>query len=104
MSRHVTTARTWPDRRLGSRPRNRLSCLRPLLPRAIEISQVGGRLVLCGRHEAPVRAEHVVLLSDLHVVVGLDADDLAPRGLTTGLAMVALGHDPGARQRMIDHG
>ena len=89
--------------RCGLRTEALASPRRLLLPIAIEISQVGGRLVLPRRHELSVRAHHVVLLSDLHVVVGLGAGDLAPIGLAIGLAMVALGHDPRARQRMIDH-
>src|SRR5450631_209008 len=64
-----------------------------LLPGAIEISQIGGRLVLPRRHQVSVRAQHVVLFSDLYMVVVLDADDLAPIGLAIGLATVALGHD-----------
>src|SRR5467141_5172585 len=81
-------------------PRNKRSRLRPLLPGAIEISQVGGRLILPRRRQVSVRAHHVVLLSDLHMVVVLGASDLAPIGLAIGLAMVALGYDPRTRQRM----
>src|SRR5579871_6067947 len=37
------------------------------------------------------------------MIVVLGASDLAPVGLAIGLPMIALGHDPRMRQRMIDY-
>jgi hypothetical protein len=50
--------------------------------------------------ETSVRTDHVVLFSDLYMVIILCAGD---QGLAIGLAMVALGHDPRVRQRVIDY-
>src|SRR5450432_67554 len=70
---------------------------------AIEISQIWRWLVLAGRRQLSVGAQHVVLLADLYMVVGFGADDLAPRGLALGLATVALGDDPRAGERVVGH-
>src|ERR1700722_4279651 len=67
------------------------------LLRLLEISQIGRNLLLPGRHQVAVRAQHIVLLADLDVVVVLAAIVVAPeRLLLVRLAPVGLVVRPGA--------
>src|SRR6516164_84907 len=71
-----------------------------LLPRLVEIFQVGRRLALAGRHQLAVGAEEIALLADHHVMIVLDADVLVPGGVA--IAVVGPRHRPWSGQRMID--
>src|SRR5450756_303865 len=61
------------------------------LPRLIEISQVGRRLILLGRHQEPIRAKEIALLADLHVSLPLLAFRLDPERPRIRISTVALG-------------
>src|SRR5437016_1411359 len=43
------------------------------LPCLVEISQIWRRLVLLGRHQKPICAQHIVLIADFDVLVLLGA-------------------------------
>src|SRR5579883_714500 len=72
-----------------------------LSPR-LEIAQIGRRLILFGRHQQPVGAQHVALTSDTHMLVLLDAGRVAPDRASFAGAPVALGHRPWTREGMVD--
>src|SRR5437660_5060676 len=74
-----------------------------LFSRWFEISQIRRRLVLLGRHQEAICAQHIVLLADFDVIVVLGAVDLAPVRPRIWLAAIALGHRPRTRQRMVEH-
>src|SRR5262245_11934555 len=63
------------------------------LPALLEIAQVRRRLVLAGRHQQAIRAEHVVLLPDGDVRIAFGADVLDPEEVA--LAAILLDHRPG---------
>src|SRR6202521_3902777 len=67
----------------------------------LEISQVRRRLVLLRRHEQPVRAQHIVLVADHHMIVVL-AILFGPERPRIRHAPIVLHHGPGSRQRMVD--
>src|SRR5579883_831195 len=75
--------------------------LRPLLPRLLEIAQVRRRLVLAGRHQETVSAQVIGFTADLRPGISFLADEFSPVGPRAGVANIAAGHGPGARQRVI---
>src|SRR6266705_2309812 len=58
----------------------------PSFPRLIEISHVGGRLALLGRHQITVRADEIGLLADADMGVVLGANILGPDRPWIGVA------------------
>src|SRR5262245_59539197 len=66
--------------------------------------QVGRRLVLAGRHQVSVGADHIVLAADLYMLVVLGADVFRPYRLLAGEPAKAALHRPGPCQRVIDGG
>src|SRR5712671_1784192 len=77
---------------------------RSSLRRLFEIFQIRRRLVLPGGHQEALRAEHVVLIRNGDMIVGLAAILLAPCGIGIGTTPVVLRDRPGTRQRVVDHG
>src|SRR5579872_7050441 len=75
-----------------------------LVRRFLEVSQIRRRLVLLGRHQEPIRAQHIALLADDDVIVVLGAIVVAPeRPLLVRLAAICLADGPRTRQGMVDH-
>src|SRR6266436_1883154 len=72
------------------------------LPRLIEISQIGRRLILLDRHHIAVLADEIVVLADADVVIILAAIIEMPDRSRVGFAMVFFGNGPRAGQRIID--
>src|SRR5262245_36607382 len=72
--------------------------------RLFEISQIRRRLPLLGRHEKAIPAQHVVLLADDDMIVGLGTVLLIPGGKALLTSPVVLHDRPGTRQRIVDHG
>src|SRR5262249_464466 len=75
----------------------------PSLLRLVEIAQVGRRLVFLRGHQVAVGAEHVVLATNMDVIVAFRADIFAPIRSRIGVALVALEHLPRPRQRVIGY-
>src|SRR5215469_6529419 len=73
------------------------------LPRRLEISKIGRRLILLGRHQQAASAQIVGLLADPDVALPIGADVFGPSGPRIEGAAVALGHAPGSRQGMVYH-
>src|SRR5215472_13460746 len=73
------------------------------MPRLLEISQIGGRLVLLLRHQHALGAEVVALVADRDVALSVGADIFAPFRPRPAGAAEALGDRPGPGQRMVDH-
>src|ERR1700730_1281359 len=71
-----------------------------LLPRLVEIPQIGRGLALLGGHELAVAAHEVGFLADEDILIALDADVLHPDRIA--LAVIAPRDGPGARQGVID--
>jgi hypothetical protein len=69
---------------------------------ALEISQIWERLVLPGRHQQPIRAEHVVFPADGDMIV-LAAIFFGPSRPWIWIAPIALHHGPRLRQSVVDH-
>ena len=90
----------------GSRPTVqivlRMSHGRPHFFALLEIAQIRRRLVLLGRHQVAVRAQEIVVLADARRGC-CSRRSSSSRQIRCGLlAEVALGHRPGARQRIVD--
>src|SRR5258708_13056491 len=71
-----------------------------LLPRLLEIAQIGRRLVLLRRHEITVAADKVPFLPDVDVHVVFRAQVFVELDLA-GHPLIALRHRPGPRQRVV---
>src|SRR5258708_26570305 len=69
-----------------------------------EIASIRRLLALARGHQEAVGAQEIVLLADRHVAIALRADELGPIGPRIGIADVAAGYGPGARQRMVVDG
>ena len=81
------------------------ACARPnLVRRFLEVSQVGGRLVLLGRHQETIRAQHISLLADYDMIVVLGTIVIAPeRSFLVWFATVCFVDGPRTRQCMVDY-
>src|SRR5215831_18169784 len=79
--------------------------LRKELPsplRLIEMPQIRWWLALADRHQEPVGAQHVVIATDLYMVVVLGTDALPVSLAQIGIVLVAFDDRPGARQGIVD--
>src|SRR6516165_3556725 len=76
---------------------------RRLLPTLLEISQIGGRLVLARGHQVAIATDEIVLLADLNMSVAL-ARKIRPDRLRVRVAQVLLVDGPWPRQRVINNG
>src|SRR5579883_2046413 len=74
------------------------------LLRLIEISKIRRSLALLGRHEHSVGAEKVWLSLDADMVVVFHAVVLDPPWMRVGAPAIALGHNPRARQGVVENG
>src|SRR5262249_34368969 len=74
------------------------------LLRLLEITQIRRRLVLAGRHEQAVGAEHVILPADADMRIVLGTDFLDPIVVRIGVPGIFLLHAPWPGQRMVDGG
>src|SRR6202023_2211209 len=72
------------------------------LARLLEISQIGRRLVLLGRHQEPIPAQEIVLLADGDLPVAFGNIILRPDRTRIRVAHVFLVDGPRARQGMVD--
>src|SRR5205085_9186179 len=71
-------------------------------PQLLEIFEFGRLLALLDRHQETLRAELVVLVSNLDVGAVLAANELRPLRLCLlRVAAVAARHHPGPRERMV---
>src|ERR1700736_1081437 len=77
---------------------------RPSLLRRLEISQIGRRLILLGRHQNPVAAEEIVFLAEDDLAVALGDVILRPVRARVLAAHVFLVDRPRARQGVVDGG
>src|ERR1700730_16897969 len=74
------------------------------LLRLFEISQIGRRLVLLGRHQKPVPAQEIVFLANGNLPVALGDVIFWPVRTRIGVAHIFFIHGPRTRQSMIDRG
>src|SRR5258708_32990173 len=72
-----------------------------LLPRLFEIVQIRRRLILAGWHQEPIGAQVIGFIADLRPRIAFLADEFVPVWPRVGIANIAAGHGPGARQGMI---
>src|SRR5258708_16650441 len=75
-----------------------------LLPRLFEIVQIRRRLILAGWHQEPIGAQVIGFIADLRPRVAFLADEFVPIGPRVGIANIAAGHSPRARQGVIVDG
>src|SRR5215831_5022784 len=68
------------------------------LPRRIEISKIGRPLPLLRGHDQSVSADEIRLSLNSNMIVVLHAVVLDPPRMRIGLAAIALGYGPRARQ------
>src|SRR6266566_1754045 len=78
--------------------------LRALFPRLLEIAQIRRRLILAGWHQQPVGAQEIGFIPDLRPQIAFVAYEFVPIGPRVGVANVAAGHRPRARQGVIVNG
>src|SRR5215470_2344787 len=76
----------------------------PLVLRWREISQIGRRLILLGRHQEAVGAEEVPLPANLDMGVALGADALAPDRARILHAAIFFDRRPRTRERIVERG
>src|SRR5260221_468101 len=78
--------------------------VRPSLLRLLEISQIGRRLILLGRHQEPFRAHEIVFRADDDLVVALGARRSAPVRKWLRAAPKCLVDAPRPRQGVVENG
>ena len=74
----------------------------PLLLRRLEITQIGRRLILLGRHQEPIPAQEIVFLADDNLGVVLGIVKLGPCRTKIRIVHVSFVHSPGLRQSMVN--
>jgi hypothetical protein len=70
----------------------------------LEVSEIGRRLILLGRHQEPIPAQPIVFLADDNIHVALNARRFAPLWTRIGIAPISLVYAPRPRQGMVEHG